>query len=115
MRGSTRRAEELDQRMKFDGKLEGREISPRATRIDVRYDALVQCEAGEVDAQILNLSAKGFRLRSRAALEEGWEVSLSVPRVAPVRATIRWTRGLEAGGMFLEAGSLLNLRAVAAS
>jgi hypothetical protein len=92
--------------MKFEGQLEGREVEPRGARIPVRYDALVRCEAGVIDAQILNVSGKGFRLRTSTVLEPGWNVSLQVGKLAPVPATIRWNRGLEAGGVFLESITL---------
>jgi hypothetical protein len=88
--------------MKFEGQLEGREVEPRGARIPVRYDALVQCETGAVEAQILNVSGKGFRLQSSSALEPGWDVQVQVGKLAPVRATIRWSCGLEAGGVFAE-------------
>jgi hypothetical protein len=92
--------------MNFDGKLEGREYRPRAARVRVRYDALVRLEWGAVEAQILNVSNKGFRLRSPTALEPGTEVTLEVPKVEPVRAMIRWSCGDEAGGVFLESVAL---------
>ena len=92
--------------MKLDGELDGREIEPRGARIGVAYDALLRCDAGEFDAQILNVSGKGFRLRSRIALEPGWDVSVHVAKLAPVRASIRWASGLEAGGVFLESVAL---------
>jgi PilZ domain len=92
--------------MKFDGQLEGREIASRGARIPVRYDALVQCELGEIKAQILNVSGKGFRLLSSCALEPGASVSVKVGKLEPVGATIRWANGLEAGGVFLDSIAL---------
>jgi hypothetical protein len=92
--------------MKFEGKLEGHEIVQRPARIDASFDVLVRCAAGEFGASITNLSAKGFRLRSARALEPGWEISLEVPRMAPVRAVIRWVSGEDAGGVFAEAVAL---------
>ena len=88
--------------MKFDGRLEGREIPVRAARTDVTYDVVVDCEAGTVEAKIVNLSAMGFRLRCDRELEVGNRVSLKVEKLPPVRAVIRWVRGDECGGAFLE-------------
>ena len=57
--------------MKFEGHFEGREITTRPSRIDVYYDALVKVGDEEIAVQIFNISARGFRLRSHAPLEEG--------------------------------------------
>jgi hypothetical protein len=88
--------------MKFEGRIEGREMARRPTRIDVYYDAIVQCGEAEIAAQILNLSAQGFRLRSHFALREGEEVLLVVPKLPPVRAAVRWVKDHEAGGVLLD-------------
>ena len=88
--------------MKFEGKFEGREISPRAARIEVDYDVLVRGQAGEVRAQILNLSRSGFRIRSSASLEVGSRVTLEVGKLQPVKAIIRWATEHEAGGVFVD-------------
>ena len=92
--------------MKFEGKFEGREIMPRAARIDVKYDALVRAACGAVDAMILNVSRKGFRLYTAEELEAGMEVTLEVDKLAPVRGLIRWSCGDEAGGVFVDAIAL---------
>lgn len=92
--------------MKFEGKLEGREIVPRPARIDASFDVLVRCAAGEFGASITNLSGSGFRLRTTRALEAGWEISLEVPRTPPVKGVIRWVSGDDAGGVFKEAVAL---------
>jgi hypothetical protein len=92
--------------MKFHGKLEGREYRPRSARIDVKYDALVRLDWGAVEAMILNVSSKGFRLRTAEELEPGTEVILEVAKLEPVRGMIRWCCGDEAGGVFLEAVAL---------
>jgi len=86
--------------MKFEGQLEGRELAPRAARTDVCFEVLVKCPAGDFQARIVNLSARGFRLRSSQALEPGWEVTLEVGKLPPVSALVRWAAGLEAGGVF---------------
>ena len=88
--------------MRFDGRLEGREVTSRPTRTDVTYDVCLRCDSGEFEAQIVNLSAMGFRLRCDRELEVGSRVSLKVDKLPPVRAVIRWVRGDECGGAFLE-------------
>jgi hypothetical protein len=70
--------------MKHEGNFEGRELQPRAARVDTRYDALVRLDWGTVDAEIMNVSSRGFRLRTRKELEVGTEVTLEVPRLEPV-------------------------------
>ena len=49
---------------------------PRDPRVDVDFDVRVHCDAGEIEAQIVNLSSDGFRLHSANPLEVGWEVTL---------------------------------------
>jgi len=92
--------------MKFEGRLEGRELTPRAARIDVRYDALVRFDGATTEAMILNVSNQGFRLHAAEELEEGMEVLIEVEKLEPVRGRIRWTCGQESGGVFLEAIAL---------
>ena len=55
---------------------------------------------------VTDVSRDGFKLESRSELEVGSQVILLVTKMTPVKALIRWTRGLEAGGVFLEAGAL---------
>jgi hypothetical protein len=88
--------------MKFEGQFEGSEISGRPARTDVTYDVLVSCDTGDFEAQIVNLSAMGFRLRCEAELKVGWNVSLKVAKLPPVEAVVRWVRGEECGGAFLD-------------
>jgi hypothetical protein len=92
--------------MKFEGRLEGREITPRDARIDVKYDAQVRFGSAAIDAMILNVSSKGFRLHAAEELEPGMDVTLEVEKLEPVRGQIRWTCGQESGGVFLEAIAL---------
>ena len=88
--------------MKFDGHLEGREIGPRAARTEVAVDVLVRCAAGEFTAEIINLSARGFRIKTSKSLEPGWEVTLTAGKLAPVKAIVHWVSGIEAGGVFAD-------------
>lgn len=92
--------------MKFEGRFEGCELHRRPARTDVAFDVLVHCAAGDLDAQIVNLSGSGFRLRSSTPLEVGAEVALEVAKLPPVKAVVRWARGCEAGGVFLDAVTL---------
>jgi len=88
--------------MKFEGRLKGEEVPKRPVRIGVSFDARVRCGVREIDADIHNLSARGFCLRSSRALEPGSEVTLQVGKLPPVKALVRWARGQEAGGVFVE-------------
>lgn len=92
--------------MKYEGRLEGREITPRAARKDVKYDALVRFAGAATEAMILNVSSQGFRLHVADELQPGMEVMLEVEELEPVRGQIRWTDGQESGGVFLEAIAL---------
>jgi hypothetical protein len=88
--------------MKFQGQLAGRELLPRAPRIDVSFDVLVRSAAGDFRARMVNLSASGFRLRAAEALEPGAEVTLEVAKLAPVRGLVRWAQGQDVGGVFTD-------------
>lgn len=92
--------------MKHEAILAGQEWLPRDPRIDVDYDVRVRCDAGEVPAQVVNLSADGFRLLSSNPLQVGWEVTLEAGKFDPVKAVICWASGLEAGGVFAESVAL---------
>ncbi len=92
--------------MKYEGRLEGREITPRPARKDVKYDALVRFAGAATEAMILNVSSQGFRLHVADELQPGMEVMLEVEELEPVRGQIRWTHGQESGGVFLEAIAL---------
>lgn len=91
--------------MKHEAILEG-DWLPRDPRVDVDFDVRVHCPAGPVEAQILNLSADGFRIHSARPIDVGSEVTLEVARELPVKALICWACGLEAGGVFAEAVAL---------
>lgn len=97
---------EVDLLMKHEVILEGQEWLPRDSRVDIDFDVLVHCTAGPVNAQILNLSADGFRIHSARPIDVGSEVTLEVERELPVRALICWACGLEAGGVFAESVAL---------
>ena len=88
--------------MNGNGKLMAREWLPRGARIDVSWNVLVLCSAGEVAGQVVNVSARGFRVRTTSALEPGWKVALRFAKDSPVSGVIRWVAGNDAGGMFDE-------------
>lgn len=93
--------------MKTDRKLSPAGYAQREPRIAMRAEAVLVEEDGCVlDVIITDVSREGFRLESQSELEVGAEVWLRVARREPVRAVIRWTRGAEAGGVFLEPVSL---------
>ena len=92
--------------MKAEGKLEGRELLPRSTRIDVDWAVELECPAGKVRAEVINVSARGFRIRTARALETGWNVAMRFARDAPVDGVIQWVEGRNAGGVFAEAVAL---------
>ncbi|WP_155264179.1 PilZ domain-containing protein [Sphingomonas segetis] len=92
--------------MKVEGKLEGRELLPRRTRIDVGWLVVLESPAGKVRAELLNVSARGFRLRTARALEAGAEVAIRFARDAPIAGLIQWVDGRNAGGVFAEAVAL---------
>ena len=92
--------------MKHEGMLQGRELLTRGTRVDVRWNVMVRCAGRSIAAEIVNVSATGFRLRTARALEVGAEVALRFAKDAPVKAVIQWVAGEEAGGVFVEAIAL---------
>ena len=93
--------------MKGTQKGKGAGYAERNPRVSVHCDAIL-CEADgcELAVVITDVSRDGFRLMSRCELEVGSEVLLRVAKMEPVKALIRWTRGYEAGGVFLEPVSL---------
>ena len=88
--------------MKHEAILEGHELLSRDPRVDSEFPVRVHCQAGEIEAQIVNLSSDGFRLRSEDPLQVGWVVTLEAAAQFPVKALICWACGQEAGGVFAE-------------
>jgi hypothetical protein len=88
--------------MKHEAIVAGEEWPPRDPRVEVDFDVRVHGPAGEVGAQIINLSADGFRIHAAKPMEVGAEVTLEAAKQFPVRALICWACGLEAGGVFAE-------------
>ena len=86
-----------------DRELERRALVPRPARIKTNFEVTVRCPGGQFAARSTNLSGKGFGLCCARALEPGWEISLELPKVPPVKGVIRWVAGNDAGGLFMEA------------
>ena len=92
--------------MKYEGQLIGQEIAAREPRVDTAFLVSLRCGIGKFPARVTNISATGFRLHSARALQVGWEVTLEVPKLSPVKCVIRWVAGKEAGGVFLDSIAL---------
>lgn len=92
--------------MKHEAIPEGQELLPRDPRVDLDFPVRVHCQAGDIEAQIVNLSSDGFRLRSENPLQVGWVVTLEAAKHFPVKALICWACGQESGGVFAEAAAL---------
>jgi hypothetical protein len=75
----------------------------RKRRINVRFEAiLIEPDGCEIRVQVLDVSSSGFRIQTNAELVVDEQVMLQIPRSRPMRAQICWTRGQEAGGIFLD-------------
>jgi hypothetical protein len=92
--------------MKHEAILEGQELLSRDPRVDTDIAVRVHCQAGEIEAELINLSSDGFRLHSTNPLEVGWEVTLQAAKDFPVKALICWACGNDSGGVFAEAVAL---------
>ncbi|MEA3059089.1 MAG: hypothetical protein QOE50_501 [Sphingomonadales bacterium] len=92
--------------MKHEAILAGDELLPRDPRVDTDIAVRVHCQAGEIEAELINLSSDGFRLHSTNPLEVGWEVTLQAAKDFPVKALICWACGNDSGGVFAEAVAL---------
>ena len=88
--------------MKHEGELVGHEWLERDPRIQVIYDVTVHGPAGGIEAELVNVSSDGFRLRCSEPLEIGWEVMLEAGKHDRLKALIVWACGLDAGGVFAE-------------
>jgi hypothetical protein len=88
--------------MKHEADIAGREWLERETRVEVGYALTVGSPVGCFEAELINLSSEGFRLRCNEPLESGWVVTLKAGREDPLKAVIVWASGLDAGGVFAE-------------
>ena len=72
-------------------------------RIHVCFEAvLVEPDGCKIDVEVLDVSSSGFRVRTNAELVLDDEITLHLARSQPLRAKICWSRGHEAGGIFLD-------------
>jgi hypothetical protein len=88
--------------MKHEAILAGHELLARDPRVDIALPVRVHCDAGEIEAHIVNLSCDGFRLHVANPLQAGWVVTLEAAKQFPVKALICWACDGEAGGIFSE-------------
>ena len=78
----------------------------RPRRIPVSMDGILVASDGiESKVRVTDLSSGGFRLELTDELMVGEEVVLRLGRER-VRGQIRWVRGKEAGGVFLESSGI---------
>jgi hypothetical protein len=92
--------------MKHEAIAAGHDLLPRDPRVDTELTVRVLCQAGEIDARMLNLSSDGFRLHSDSPLQPGWVVTLEAAKHFPVKALICWACGQDSGGVFAESVAL---------
>ena len=74
----------------------------RLPRVQVNQPVLVHFGNKMLGASIVDLSQGGAKLRLRAPLGQGDQVSLSVAGLGSLKATVRWTGDEEAGIAFHE-------------
>ena len=78
----------------------------RARRIPVSMDGMLIASDGvESKVRVTDLSSDGFRLELTDELIDGEQVQLRLGRET-IRGEIRWVRGKEAGGVFLQGSGL---------
>jgi hypothetical protein len=66
-------------------------------RSRIRYEGLHQAEI-----VIRNLSFTGFNGEANVRLKRGDTVSITLPNIGPIRATIKWTNDRQVAGAFRE-------------
>jgi hypothetical protein len=89
--------------MRMTSRNEASSYHKREPRIALHCPAVLVEEDGcALDVVITDVSRDGVRLESQSELEVGSDVWLHMPKTVPVRGSIRWTCGCEAGGVFLE-------------
>jgi hypothetical protein len=75
----------------------------------VQFEAVLhEADGCQIRVQVLDVSSSGFRIHSNAELVTEEEVMLQIARSSPLRAKICWTRGREAGGIFLDPAESLD-------
>lgn len=77
-------------------------VAARGRRVRVMMPVLLEIAPNcTVKAIIDDLSAKGFRLRSRVVLHVGQQVTMRLPR-GNATCRLHWVDGLRAGGEFID-------------
>ena len=77
--------------------------SSRPPRIELNHDAvLIDDMSGEHEVVLLDVSQAGFRLATNELFEPGERLVLRSGRSPDTRIEIRWHRGREAGGVFID-------------
>lgn len=82
--------------------LDGNDHVARLPRVQVNHPVLVHAGNRMLGASIVDLSQGGAKLRLRANVSRGEQVSLSIGGLASIKATVRWARAEEAGVAFHE-------------
>lgn len=73
----------------------------RAPRVSVGHAALLRCnKAAPVKVEIADLSQRGAKIATTAALAANQDVSLELAGLPPLAATVRWARDGTAGLAF---------------
>jgi hypothetical protein len=81
---------------------EGNAHVARLPRVQVNHPVLVHTGPKMLGASILDLSQGGAKLRLRASVARGEQVSLSLSGLGSLKGNVRWTRDEEAGIAFHE-------------
>jgi hypothetical protein len=91
----------LHARITVDSEVEPRRREPRT---DVEAEvALRPLGRTSVEARLVNLSSRGFMVETRAVVEPGARIWLTLPAAGRVNALVLWARNGRLGGEFAEA------------
>lgn len=75
----------------------------RPKRLSVEFAAIMTASDGhQSTVTVRDLSAAGFRIVGDDELFVGERIKLQVEKESPVSAIVKWTRGSEAGGLFVD-------------
>jgi hypothetical protein len=81
---------------------EGNALVARLPRVQVNHPVLLHAGSKMLGASLLDLSQGGAKLRLRAVIDCGEQVSLSLAGLGSIKGCVRWTRDEEAGIAFHE-------------
>jgi len=82
--------------------LDGTTHISRLPRVRINHPVLIHAGPKMLGATIIDLSQGGAKLRLRAALSRGEQVSLSIQGLGPIKASVRWAEDDAAGVAFHE-------------